>query len=188
MDETIRPVRSPEELAAVFDALGAELPEPITHDDRRFADLARRYPADRELMVLAEDVDHRVVGGALAFRGEDGGRHATLRIIAVAAAVRYRGLGRALVDRVEAAAAGLGVETISLGARPEVRGFYLRLGYTGRSGMHKSLPGSAVTRYGDASGRRQALADLRARRAQRLRAADAPAAGDLDPAAASRAH
>ncbi len=65
MRDVIRPVASLQELARVFDLVGAQLPQPLTRHDRRLAELARRFPADHSLMLLAED-QGRIVGGALA--------------------------------------------------------------------------------------------------------------------------
>jgi GNAT superfamily N-acetyltransferase len=91
----IRPVGPLQELAQVFDLLGAQLRQPLTHKDRRFAELARRFPADRSLMLLAKE-QGRIVGGALAFRTDPdspaGG--VTLRLVAVTPAYRGMGLGR----------------------------------------------------------------------------------------------
>src|SRR6266540_840793 len=67
MRYVIRPVASLQELAQVFDLAGAQLPQRPTAQDRPFAELARRFPADGSLMLLAED-QGRIVGGALAFR------------------------------------------------------------------------------------------------------------------------
>jgi len=63
----VRPVASPVELEAAFDVVGAQFTPPMTHDDRRFADLARRFAEDRLLMQVALDGD-RIAGGAFAFR------------------------------------------------------------------------------------------------------------------------
>ncbi len=73
MRDVIRPVASLQELARVFDVAGAQLPQPLTRHDRRLAELARRFPADRPLMLLAED-QGRIVGGALAFRTDPASR------------------------------------------------------------------------------------------------------------------
>ncbi len=139
----IRPVASLQELARVFDLVGAQFPQPLTRHDRRLAELARRFPADRPLMLLAED-QGRIVGGALAFRTDPaspaGG--VTLRIIGLAPAYRGTGLGRRLLQQVEAAARRLGASAIRLGASGPERGFYLRLGYAGQARMRKQLPQS----------------------------------------------
>jgi hypothetical protein len=55
MRYVIRPVASLQELAQVFDLVGAQLPQRLTRQDRRFAELARRFPADRSLMRVAQD-------------------------------------------------------------------------------------------------------------------------------------
>src|SRR5207249_1597815 len=90
------------ELATTFDVIGAQFVPAITHEDRRFQDLARRFPEDRPLMLLVEELaaphsTGRIVGGALAF----GERAVTLRAIGLAPHVRRQGLGRRLMERVE---------------------------------------------------------------------------------------
>jgi GNAT superfamily N-acetyltransferase len=117
------------------------------------AELARRFPADRSLMLVAEDQGH-IVGGALAFRtapaSPAGG--VTLRLIGLAPAHRGKGLGRRLLEEVEAAAGRLGASEISLGASGPERGFYLRLGYAGQARLHKQLPCPAPHTRGPRSG------------------------------------
>jgi GNAT superfamily N-acetyltransferase len=143
MGYVIRPVASLQELAQTFDLLGAQLPQPLTHRDRRFAELARRFPADRTLMLVAED-QGGIVGGALAFRTGAAAPACgvTLRLIAVTPAHLGRGLGRRLVEEVETATVRLGAREISLGASGAERGFYLHLGYSGRARLRKQLPRS----------------------------------------------
>jgi len=168
-------VRSSVELASVFDVLGAQFAPSFTRQDRRFADLARRYPDDRSLMLVAEREDGSVAGGALAFRSESGPpgpTQATLRLIAVVEAYRGTGLGRRLMQRLESEAVDLCVSTIYLGVGGDVREFYVKLGYSGRSRLHKTLPGSVVARYGQGDARRRALEELRSRRTSRLPASD----------------
>ncbi len=77
---------------------------PLTHEDRRFADLDRRFTEDRPLMQVALD-SGRIVGGAFAFRTSAEG--ATLRALAKAPDVPGLGLGRWLVRAVEAEATRL---------------------------------------------------------------------------------
>jgi GNAT superfamily N-acetyltransferase len=136
MSVLIRPVASLDELARVFDAIGAQMPLRLTSADGRFADLARRFSEDRSLMLIATEGD-RVLGGALAFRRDESG--VTLRVIAVEPVARGTGLGRRLVKAIEQEASRLGAKLISLGA-DDAAGFYERLGYV-RSGnaFHKRI-------------------------------------------------
>jgi GNAT superfamily N-acetyltransferase len=133
-------------------------------------ELARRFPADRSLMLLAEH-QGRIVGGALAFRTDPaspaGG--VTLRIIGLAPAYRGKGLGRRLPEEVEAAATRLGALEISPGASGLERGFYLRLGHAGRTRLRKQLPLSRAA-HPRAEEWRHHLEELRQRRQRRLAA------------------
>ncbi|MDQ3642307.1 MAG: GNAT family N-acetyltransferase [Actinomycetota bacterium] len=122
----VRPVEAREELGRVFDLLGAEVAERIDTRDFRFGDLDAHFPDDQPLMLVAV-AESRPVGGALAFRNDNG--WATLRIIAVVEAFRHRGIGRRLVERTESEARLLGVEGIGLGTGEAV-GFWFHLGYT----------------------------------------------------------
>ena len=122
----VRPVRDERELRAVFDVVGAQLPERIDSSDRGFDDLLARFPADQHMMIAAA-VDDELVGGALAFRNDNGA--VTLRIIGVASEFRHRGIGRRLVGRVEAEARRLGCHTVALGT-DEAVGFWFHLGYS----------------------------------------------------------
>ncbi|MFD2081785.1 Acetyltransferase (GNAT) family protein [Actinopolymorpha cephalotaxi] len=167
MTYDIRPVESEQELIEAFDVLGAQFPKPFTHEDRRFTDLARRFPQDRSLMLVVED-GGLLVGGALAFRGGEAGPgcDVTLRTIALVAEHRGSGLGRRLVECIEQEATRLGVRGIGLGA-DEAVGFYQHLGYRGKGGMYKALPLSST--HGDPDARHRALKELRERRAARRR-------------------
>ena len=82
--------------------------------------------------MLVVEKDGRIIGGALGFRS-------TLRIIGLEPSARGKGLGRRLLQTFELAAMRRGVRTISLGA-DEAKGFYLRMGYHGKSSLHKELP------------------------------------------------
>lgn len=122
----VRAVRDLAGLRAVFDLAGAQLPEPIDSGDHRMDDLVERFPADQPLMVVASS-DGGLVGGALGFRSDNG--TVTLRIIGVIPAFRHRGIGRRLVERVEAEARRLGAHSVALGTDGAV-GFWYHLGYT----------------------------------------------------------
>jgi predicted N-acetyltransferase YhbS len=129
---TIRLVASIGELKEALDVLGAQFEPPIDSRDRVLADLLRHYPQDRRLMVVAEK-DGRIIGGAMGFGS-------TLRIIALVPEDREKGLGRRLVQTFEVGAMRRGVRTISLGAVEGAKGFYVHMGYRGKSSMHKELP------------------------------------------------
>jgi DNA-binding transcriptional MerR regulator/predicted N-acetyltransferase YhbS len=123
----IRPVDSPAELAAAFDAAGAYGSGPaFDHtDQRRFADLEAAYQGERELLLVAEE-SSSVVGAAMGFASP--WPEVTLRMLAVAPGRRRQGIGRALLRAFEAGALRLGATRISLGADAEA-GFYIRHGY-----------------------------------------------------------
>ena len=123
----IRPVEDRDELRQVFDLLGREVAQPIDSSDFRFHDLETQFPADRSIMMVAV-AEGRPVGGALAFRNDDG--WVTLRTIAVVEAFRHQGIGRRLVERLETEARVLGVEAIGLGTDEAEAGFYFELGFT----------------------------------------------------------
>jgi ribosomal protein S18 acetylase RimI-like enzyme len=93
----------------------------------------------------------------------------TLRVIGLAPAYRGKGLGRRLLEEVEAAAIRLGALEISLGASDPERGFYLHMGYAGRARLRKQLPLSGAV-HARAEERRRHLAELRRRRQRRLAA------------------
>ena len=122
----IRPVDSPAELVTAYDVAGAQFDPAIDHtDQRRFAELEAAYSGERELLLVAEE-SGSVAGAAMGFCPE--GPEVTLRILAVAAERRRRGIGRALLRAFEASALRLGATRISLGADAEA-GFYIRHGY-----------------------------------------------------------
>jgi hypothetical protein len=142
-DFAIRPVASLEELTAAFDALGARSAPAITHQDRRFDELARRFPADRSLMLVLE-FGGRIVGGLLACRRGD---VVTPRAIAFEPGAPVEALMTRLLQMLEAGARRLGAVAISEGGvERDVRPLYERLGYRGRNPMSKALlplPGRA---------------------------------------------
>ncbi|MCA1703646.1 MAG: GNAT family N-acetyltransferase [Actinobacteria bacterium] len=122
----IGPVADRYELEAVFELLGAQLPQPLGAHDWRADDLVARFPLDQSLMLVARQAAE-AVGGALAFRHDNG--TVTLRIIAVVGPFRHRGIGRLLAERIEAQARLLAAARIALGT-DETVGFWYHLGYT----------------------------------------------------------
>jgi GNAT superfamily N-acetyltransferase len=121
----IRPVQDRQELVEAFALAGAQLPEPLGADDWRAEDLYAHFPAEQSLMLVAIEKGERV-GSALAFRNEDG--TVGLRILGVAEPLRHRGIGRLLVERLEAEARLLGAPRVALGTEDAV-GFWYHLGY-----------------------------------------------------------
>jgi len=122
----IRPVDSAAELATAFDVAGAQFDPAIDHtDQRRFAELEAAHPGQRDLLLVADE-SGSVAGAAMGFMSP--GPEVTLRILAVAAGQRRRGIGRGLLRAFEAGALRLGATRISLGADAEA-GFYIRHGY-----------------------------------------------------------
>jgi ribosomal protein S18 acetylase RimI-like enzyme len=79
------------------------------------------------------------VGAALAFRTDDAVK---IDAIALKPEARRRGVGRKLVEEIEAEAIRLGAVAIYAGgATAENRGFYWRVGFRGRKSlMQKALP------------------------------------------------
>jgi GNAT superfamily N-acetyltransferase len=88
----------------------------------------------------------------------------------VTPAHRGKGLGRRLLAQVQAAARRLGTSEISLGASGQERGFYLRMGYAGRTRLRKQLPLPSSGGPRRAEGWRPDLAELLRRRQRRLAA------------------
>lgn len=129
---TIRRVKSLEELREALDVLGAQFSPPIQLEDRRFQQLLRAFKTDRPLMLIVLK-DGRIVGGALGFKS-------TLRVIALETEERGKGLGRRLLETFEIAAMQRGLSGVGLGTGDTAKGFYLRLGYRGKSMMQKEFP------------------------------------------------
>jgi GNAT superfamily N-acetyltransferase len=167
----IRAVASPRELARAFELIGARR-APALEQDRYFLQLARRFPADRPLMLAAE-LDGQLIGAGFAFRTDStpACKTATLRNVAVQPPYRGLGLERRLIQRIEQGAAGLGVTGIILGGpRGAERQFFVSMGYRGRHEggfMGKQLPPSPRQRD---PAWRERLEDLRGRRQSRLAA------------------
>jgi GNAT superfamily N-acetyltransferase len=167
----IRPVRSPRELARAFELIGARR-APALEQDRYFCQLARRFPEDQQIMVVAE-VNGEVIGGAFAFRKDSSPacRTVTLRNVAAQPPYRELGLERRLIQRIEDGAVSLGVTAIILGGPSGTeRQLLLGMGYRGRREggfMSKQLPLTASRRD---PGWHERLAELRGRRQSRLAA------------------
>ncbi len=139
----IRPVGSPRELARAFELIGARRAAAL-EQDRYFLQVARRFPEDRPLMLVAE-LDGQIIGAGFAFRrcSQPGGA-VTLRNVAVLPPHGGTGLERRLIRTIEAAAVRLGADGVILGgAAGAERDFYLSMGYRGRHDrglMRKALP------------------------------------------------
>ena len=134
---TVRPVASLAELARVESVIAAQFP-PRRGAPSHGSDVLRgRFAVDRALMLVAER-DGEIVGGALAFRA---GGAVKIEVIALAPEARRSGIGRELVERIEDEAMRLGARRLYLGgATADNRGFYWRLGFSGRrSLMQKAI-------------------------------------------------
>lgn len=166
----IRPVASPTELEQVFSLIHAQFPPRSDRERERLYNIvARRFPADRELMLVVSEASGRLVGGALAVQVGQPSAQSEIQLRALALEPDHRGLGlgRQLLERIEATAAASGVTSIRLGTIPDAREFYRKLGYAGRSRMFKHLTGHGISQYGDVDERRRRLAELRERRLRR---------------------
>jgi ribosomal protein S18 acetylase RimI-like enzyme len=122
---TIGQIRSPREL----DLVGRFLREifPTQEPDPRL--LRDRLDAQSPMMLAAKR-DEELAGVALGH--VDGGRLGTVDQLAVASALRCRGLGRRLLSALESGARSLGVRQLTLGSVDAAVGFYERCGYQGR--------------------------------------------------------
>lgn len=130
---TIRKIKSIEELLGVWKVIFAQIGQYITDVDRHVEDLKRYFPDNRHLMLLAES-DGRIVGGAI-------GHGNTLHAIAIVPEHRGRGLGRRMMHVFEYSAMMHGLPMVCLGADPENKAFYTRLGYRGKKkSMMKEFP------------------------------------------------
>ena len=139
----IRPITSLDELTRVFDLLGARATPRINHEDRRFRELARRFPEDRSLMLALERPDRRIAGGLLACRRGPG---VTLRAIDVEPGLARDELIGRLLATLEIEAKRLGADEVFEGGVGAGRSLYERRGYFGRNPMTRRLlplPGRA---------------------------------------------
>jgi ribosomal protein S18 acetylase RimI-like enzyme len=127
-ESTIGSIQTPQELdhawhflLQIFPSLETDRPSPHFFRER----LAAQSP-----MMLTAKREQEITGVVLGH--VDGGGLGTVDHLAVAAAVRGRGLGRALLATLESGARSLGVRQLTLGSIDEAVGFYQRCGYQGR--------------------------------------------------------
>jgi ribosomal protein S18 acetylase RimI-like enzyme len=131
MSYIIRYVSSGAEISEVVETMRPWF-VPAMQDRYTLEKLRSHFPEFRDMMITAESTG-QIAGGALGYGG-------TMAIIAVRPGDRRRGLGRRLLQTLEVGAMHHGVTMISLGARREAKAFYERVGYRGKSSMHKSFP------------------------------------------------
>ncbi|HEX2819368.1 MAG TPA: GNAT family N-acetyltransferase [Streptosporangiaceae bacterium] len=125
---TIGPIRTPEELDLACQFLRRIfLSRPTAWPGPRFF---RDRLAGQSPMMLAAMRGEEIAGVVLGH--VDGGGLGTVDHLAVTAAVRGRGLGRALLSALESGARSLDVRQLTLGSVDEAVGFYERCGYQGR--------------------------------------------------------
>ena len=134
----VRPVASVEELIQAEHVIADQLPPRYSSRAHGLTTPRQRFELDRSLMLVAEQ-DGTIVGAALAFRTDDAVK---IDAIALKPEARRRGVGRKLVEEIEAEAIRLGAVAIYAGgATAENRGFYWRVGFRGRKSlMQKALP------------------------------------------------
>lgn len=125
---TIGPIRTPEELdlACGFLLRIFPSPDPGWPGPR----LLRERLAGQSPVMLAAMRGQEIAGVVLGH--VEGGGLGTVDQLAVAAAVRGRGLGRRLLAALESGARSLGVRQLTLGSVDGAVGFYERCGYQGR--------------------------------------------------------
>ena len=135
----IRRVTSVDDLSACLAAVGSHFSPPMPADDEHFDRLFERFQSSRPMMVVAER-DGQIVGGVFAATSGDGSS-VVAGPVSIDESVRGTGLARRLMQTFEVQAMALGARTIGLGSKLAARGFYERLGYSGkRTGKLKALP------------------------------------------------
>jgi predicted GNAT family N-acyltransferase len=92
---------------------------------------------DGQIHWVAIDEAGRVVGCVLLDPGTGG--TGQIRQMAVAESRRGRGIGAALIARIEETARGLGIRKLLMHARAYARGFYERQGYHAASDVYIAL-------------------------------------------------
>lgn len=141
-DPVLRSCRDLYELTQTYVTIGRQFDEEWNGDDRRLEEPRRRFDSDRELMVAVAD-GPVIKGGVIAF----GDELVTVRAIGVDPDIRGLGIGRRLLEIIEARALARGARAIGLGAAADARGFYERMGYRGKRTMReKQLPLPGVVR------------------------------------------
>jgi GNAT superfamily N-acetyltransferase len=125
---TIGPIQTPGELDLACQFLLRTLPS--IEAGWRGDSFYRERLAGESAMMLAAKRDEEIAGVVLGHL--DGGGQGTVDHLAVAAPVRGRGLGRALLSTLESGADSLGVRELTLGSVDGAVGFYERCGYQGR--------------------------------------------------------
>lgn len=93
-------------------------------------DRVRRAINHKETAVIVAREGRRLAGFAIMYFGDD---HAHLNLLAVASSCRGQGVGRSLVEWLEACARMAGIFRVRLEFRASnqaARGFYTALGYT----------------------------------------------------------
>lgn len=161
----IRPVESPDELAAAVQLIYDQVAGMISSNQQPYKDVPRYFPAYRDLMLVAES-DGELVGAIIGYGPAERSEEqfsVLVKGLGVREDHRGSGLGRSLLAELERRAAAMGAVETNLGAVPSARGFYARLGYSGKSRMRKSLTGNGISRYGSADQRKERLAKMRAR-------------------------
>lgn len=163
---TIRPVASLDELTAAIQLICAQVTDMISPGQQPYRDVPRYFPEYQALMLIAEVGDQMV--GAVVGYGPEMRTASQFSALAKGLGVhpdhRGEGIGRLLMAEFERRAAAMGATEIYLGAVPSARGFYSRIGYSGRSRMRKALTGNGIARYGSAEQRAERLKEMRARR------------------------
>jgi ribosomal protein S18 acetylase RimI-like enzyme len=139
----IRPFED-DDLTAVIRLWEAVFPDAPAHNAPAAA-IARKLKVQRELFVVATDAGE-IVGTAMA--GYDGHR-GWVYSVAVSPDRRRRGIGKALMRRVERDLAGLGCLKLNLqvrGTNRQAVGFYESLGYAteDRVSMGRKLEGETT--------------------------------------------
>jgi GNAT superfamily N-acetyltransferase len=125
---TIGPIRTPQELDLACRFLLRIFPS--QKPGGLGPGLLRERLADQSPMMLAAKHEEDIAGVVLGHL--EGGGLGTVDQLAVAAAVRGRGLGRRLLSALESGARSLGVRQLTLGSVDGAVGFYERCGYQGR--------------------------------------------------------